>query len=271
MARHPKGEMRNMGKSREEFGVVAGDEIFVQGNVSYARIAAPIGENNAEELAKENKRRQDRGISAMDRPFFSISITEPVIIKGQGTALAQFHESKYYASKPKDGSAPKQTLSLESKSKRPIEMFCQNENGEYAPMANPGKNPAIGQKVVLRIRAYGGKTPTSRMGSTFESVAFQNQAKDIQFYTGGSSAAALEGFGSALNTGISNEVQTVPGAAQPSQDAQGGFAQQAPAAPAAPSAPAGGGFGLDPNAPAEPAANPFGGGSGNGNNANPFA
>lgn len=259
-----------MAKSREDFGVKAGDEIFVQGKVSYARIASAIGENNAEELARENQRRQERRISPMDKPFYSISITDPVVIQGQGTPLAQFHESKYYDSKPKDGSAPKKTLSLESKSKRPIEMFCLDENGKWAPMVNPGKNPAIGQEVILRIRAYGGKSATSRMGSTFESVAFVAQAKDIQFYQGGSSSAALEGFGNATRYGTSNEVQTVPGADAGNQNAEQGFAQQ-PAAPAQP-APAPGGFGLDPNTqPASaPDANPFAGGNAGGGG-NPFA
>lgn len=244
-----------MGQSREQYGVKSGDEIFIQGKVHFARVAKAI---DGEELANENKRRAGLGLSPMDKPFRSITISEPTVIQGQGTPLAQFHESKIYNPK---GNPSARHMSFESKSKIDPTFYCLDDNGNLAPLENPGKNPAVGQVVVLRVRAYGGKTATSRLGSTFEDIAYMSKANDIQFYTGGGSAQSLEGFAKATNLGASNEVQTASNAANTAQAAP---AQSAPAEgfsgfPGANTAPAGGnGFGLDPNAggASAPASNP---------------
>lgn len=225
-------------QSREQLGVKPGDEIFIEGKVHFARVAQAI---DGEDLANENKRRAGIGLSPMDKAFRTITISDPKVIQGQGTPLAQFHESKIYQPK---GDANARHMSFESKSKIEPKFYCLNANGEITELKNPGKNPAVGQTVVLRVRAYGGKTATSRLGSTFEDIAYMSRAEDIQFYTGGNSAQSLEGFAKATNRPVSNDVQTAPGAAAPAQPAPaegfGGFQGAQQSAPAE-------GFGLDPN------------------------
>lgn len=209
--------------TREQLGVQKEDMIVIEGFVSYARVDKLI---EGEALVQESKRRESLGMIKTDSPFRTITITEPKIVKGEGSALAQFHGQSVYTDK--NG---KKAMSLESKSKFPPK-YGHIQNGTLVEMADPMKNPATGQKVMLFIQAYGSKS-YSKMGSSFNAIVFPEG--EIKYYEGGNGGNGLAGFGEALNLPVQNLVgqapepanllgeQPVNPPAQPTQPVANGF------------------------------------------------
>lgn len=205
--------------TREQLGVQKEDMIVIEGFVSYARVDKLI---EGEALVQESKRRESLGMIKTDTPFRTITITEPKVIKGDQSPLAQFHGQNVYVDK--NG---KKAMSLESKSKFPPK-YGHIQNGVLVEMADPMKNPATGQKVLLFIQAYGSKS-YSKIGSSFNAIVFPEG--EIKYYEGGN-GNGLSGFGQALNLPVQNMVGQAPepanllgeqptnGSTQPAQPAQ---------------------------------------------------
>lgn len=221
--------------TREQLGVQKDEMIVIEGTVSYARVDKLV---EGEALAAESKRRVGLGMMAAEKPFRSISITEPRIVKGEGTPLAAFHGQSVY--EDKNG---KKAMSLESKSQF-APKYGHIQNNVLVEIPDPMKNPAPGQKVLLFIQAYGSKQYT-KIGSSFNAIVFPEG--EIKFYEGGNGGNGLAGFGQALDLPVQNLSGQAPEPAN--------MLQQPTSAPVEPSQPVNNGFGT---APAQPVTNGFG-------------
>lgn len=241
-------------QTREQLGVKAGDSIIIKGTVAFARLDKLV---EGDALARENERRAKMGM-LHTKPFRSITIEDPEIVKGQGSPLAMFHGQSVYVSK----TTGKQTMSFESKSLF-APQYGHIQNGKIVEIADPMRNPAQGQVVYLMITAYAPKG-FNNLGSTFDAIVFEEGP--IRFYEGNNS---LAGFGAALNMPVEPLPQVQPEPVQPDNQ---GFANAPVNEPVAnPNAnPFGGNAGNAGQGQPTPDANPFGAGAGQPAN-NPFA
>lgn len=220
--------------TREQLGVQKEDMIIIEGIVSFSRTDKLV---EGEALAAENRRREGLNMMKSDKPFRSISITEPKIVKGEGTPLAKFHGQSVY--QDKNG---KNAMSLESKSQF-APKYGHIQNGTLVEIADPMKNPAPGQKVLLFIQAYGSKS-FSKIGSSFNSIVFPEG--EIKFYEGGNGGGGgLAGFGEALNLPVQNLTGQAPEPAN--------MLEQPTSAPVQTEQPVANGFDTAPVQPAAPA------------------
>lgn len=178
-------------QTREQLGVKPGDRIILKGKVSFARIDKLV---EGEALARENDRRAKIGMMPT-KPFRSITIEEPEIVKGQGTPLANYYGQTVYTSK----ASGKKAISIDSKSLF-APQYGHIQNGKVVQIPDPKKNPAPGQVVYLYITAFAPKG-FNRIGSTFDAIVFEEG--DIKFYEGTNS---LVGFGQEMNM----PVETMP-------------------------------------------------------------
>lgn len=221
--------------TREQLGVQKDDMIVIEGTVSFSRTDKLV---EGEALVAENKRREGINMMKSDKPFRSISIVDPKIVKGEGTPLAQFHGQSVY--QDKNG---KSAMSLESKSQF-APKYGHIQNGTLVEIADPMKNPAPGQKVLLFIQAYGSKS-FSKMGSSFNAIVFPEG--EIKFYEAANGGGGLAGFGEALNLPVQNLTGQAPEPAN---------LLTQPTAPAQTEQPVANGFGAAPVQPATPTPEP---------------
>ena len=198
-----------MAKTREQYGVQSGDQIVIKGKAVFARLDKLV---EGDALAQENARRQKIGMITTDKPFRSLTIEDPEVVKGQGTPLAEFYGAEQvYTSK----STGKHTLSLESKSKFPPN-YGHIQNGQIVPIPDPEKNPAQGQEVFVMITAFKPKN-FNNMGSTFDSIVYGEG--EIKFYEGGGAGGGLQGFGEALNMTVASPASAPAQDTAPAQEA----------------------------------------------------
>lgn len=226
--------------TREQLGVQKDEMIVIEGIVSYAKVDKLV---EGEALIAESKRRVSLNMIAADKPFRSISITEPRIVKGEGTPLAAYHGQNVYTDK--NGV---KAMSLESKSQY-APKYGHIQNNVLVEIPDPMKNPAPGQKVLLFIQAYGSKQ-YSKIGSSFNAIVFPEG--DIKFYEGGNGGGnGLAGFGQALDLPVQNLSGQAPTPAN--------MLESAPAAAAPVEQPVANGFGTAPVQTQQPVTNGFGG------------
>ncbi|WP_078598647.1 hypothetical protein [Evansella clarkii] len=191
-------------QTREQLGVKEGDQIVLKGKVTFARLDKAV---DGEALVSENQRRARMGM-LHTKPFRSVTIEEPEIVQGDGTALAQFHGQEVYNSK----STGKPTMSFETKSLYAPSYGHIQENGTIMEIADPEKNPAQGQVVYLLITAFKAKG-FNNLGSTFDTVVFEKGP--IQFYEGRGNS--LAGFGQAMNMPVQSMTNAEREAQQPQE------------------------------------------------------
>lgn len=183
-------------QKREEFGVKPGDEIVIKGTVIFSRLDKLV---EGQTLIDENVRRKARGMIQADTPFRSISIENPEVVVGQDTPLAKYHGQDVYTS-----AKGTPTMTLESKSKYPPSYGHKIDSENIQAMADPEKNPSIGQVVYLHIKTFQSKG-YSNLGSTFNSIVFEEGP--ISFYEG---SDAIIGFGTALGMNVIPAEKSAP-------------------------------------------------------------
>lgn len=189
--------MANGKQTREQFGVKEGEKIIIRGKVAFARLDKAV---EGEALARENERRSRNGM-LHTKAFRSVTIEEPEIVQGGGTALANFHGQDVYQAK----GTGKATMNFESKSLYPPSYGHMQDNGSILEIADPQKNPAQGQIVYLMITAFKAKG-FNNLGSTFDAVVFEKGP--IQFYEGRGNS--LAGFGQAMNMPVESMPNVSP-------------------------------------------------------------
>lgn len=188
--------MANQRLTREQLGVQPKDSIAIKGNVSYSRILTKV---EGEELKEADARRAQKNQIVIGKPYYSITITNPVVTHGAGTPLATFHEQSIYTNKNGEPA-----MSFTSKSAIPIRFYQLAEDGSAHPVtfeAELGQN----QEVWLLIDAYRPKN-FNNIGSTFSAVMVP--AGEIKYYQSGI-ANDLAGFGVAPSP-TQNAGQSVP-------------------------------------------------------------
>lgn len=189
--------MANGKQTREQFGVKEGDKIIIRGKVTFARLDKAV---EGEALARENERRSRNGM-LHTKAFRSVTIEEPEIVQGGGSALANFHGQDVYQAK----GTGKATMSFESKSLFPPSYGHMQDNGSILEIADPQKNPAQGQIIYLMITAFKAKG-FNNLGSTFDAVVFEKGP--IQFYEGRGNS--LAGFGQVMNMPVESMPNVSP-------------------------------------------------------------
>lgn len=207
----------------EQLQVKDKDSVVIKGQVTFARLDKLV---EGEALDKENERRRQQGRITADKPFRSVTISNPEIVAGKGTPLATYYGQSVYNTK--DGN---QAMSFESKSPF-APKFAHIQNGKLVEIADPMKNPAPGQEIYIMLEAYSPKN-FSKMGASFTQIAYGEG--EIEYYGGG--AASLEGFGQALGLQVQAQapqadagVTPAPAPQQVQAPVQNTFAQPEPQA-----------------------------------------
>jgi len=206
-------------QTREQLGVKPNDEIYIKGEVSFARIDKLV---EGDALDKVNEERKKRGMIQANAPFRSLTLVNPVVVGNDGSPLAKYHGQEVYTQKASGNKA----ITLETKSPY-APAYGHIRDGKIVEIEDPKANPAPGQIVYVRIRAYDPKNSYSNLSSAFDAIVFDEG--DINFYSGGS----LTGFGKVLDMPVeSNGAPTV-------KDVEGKEPKEAPfATTSEPEAPA---------------------------------
>lgn len=193
----------------EAFGVNTGDEIYVRGTVEFAKIDKLV---EGPALEKERARLKDMNMFGAERPFRSISLSNPVTIQGQNSPLDQYFAQHIFQS-----GEGKQMLNVKTESQFPP-TFGHVVNNVVQVIADPEKNPNKGQEVIVQLRAFASKDPAHNMGSALQGIVYPEGP--ISFYEAGGS---LDGFGQALNMSVNNS--PIESATPTSSDNQGSNVQ----------------------------------------------
>lgn len=221
--------MANQKMSREQLGVKEKDRIVIKGNVSYSRIVTKV---EGEELQKADERRKQKNQIIVGKPYYSITITNPVFEQGDGTPLAAFHKQNVY--KNQQGL---DAISFTSKSISPIRFYQLSADGSTADAVQLEAELGQGQEVHLLVDAYRPKS-YNNLGSTFSAVMVP--AGPISYYQSGI-ANDLAGFGvapahAANNAFAQQQPQQTQAQQVPDQNVGNGFVNN-PAATQAPTQP----------------------------------
>lgn len=131
-------------------------KIYVEGITTYSRLAKRI---EGEELAKDKKRKQQRGMVIIDKPYTTISIEDAKIRPQNPAALSleeQYVQERFYM-KSNVGNTYVYNINNKSPFLPPVSQF--DPTTKVAQQVNlNGKELATGLKVLLCLSVYQSKT-----------------------------------------------------------------------------------------------------------------
>lgn len=164
-------------------------QIFVQGEVVFSRIASHIA---GDELKKDKERKMRQGITPIDKPYTTITITNAKIIPatpGNLTLEEQYIQEKLYVSKNTPvttGTTPIYNYTINSKSPFLTTISQYNDETKYANQIDiKGQELAVGLKVILCLRIFQNKNFTNK-GVALDNIIVM---EPIRFYQAGGAAA----------------------------------------------------------------------------------
>ncbi len=222
--------------------LTAGNKVFVEGYVSYSRVSKHI---EGDELLKDKERKMRQGMTPIDRPYTTITITDakirPVSHDMNNLTIDELYiQERFYDSKH---------TSNNKSTYLPVISQYDPATNNATQIDIEGKELAVGLHVILELGVFKPKN-YAQHGVGLNSIIVM---EPIKYYTASQTDYNVLGFTYTPLTGEAAK-QAVNPQGVASQPAEAPYAQAAPAPSVAPMAPANPYSQVAPVAPAMPVA-----------------
>ena len=197
----------------DEKDLTPGKYVLVKGNLEYSRLVTPIA---GEDLDRENRRRAQNGMLAIDKPYTTLQLTNAEVLPntpdGSLSLEEKFVDQQFWtytpaANRPNDNAY---RFTVTNKSPYPNNFYqASADNPKEGSQIFPERELAKGLSVILILKIVQYKVQ-ARKGSVLQGIILQ---EPIRYYDG--ATEAMQSIGLNLHAAAQPAPQTLPAA--PSQ------------------------------------------------------